>query len=254
MKTKILALSASVFVTLFCVSCGENGASKPLRSAEEVNTIDEEATEKGKAVAYDVKSKMTLANGLFREWTSSCNCFDDTLSVNESDGPVYEYKYNSDGLMLEYKKIEYDVTTVFTYDEHGEKLGEVNYASDGEKGYYARYENEYDEDGRIILQKQYERSAVSGEEEMTVLTEFKYDKDTLCSKSFTAGGENGKTTTVDYEYDKRGNIISETQTSEGSQMALKSTYNSRDLPLTQEMYINGELDTSYEYEYTFYDR
>lgn len=263
MKTKILALSALAFVALACVSCGESkekGSPKPQRSVEEINTVDEEMTEKGKAVYYESNSKMTFANGMFREYTVRCNCFDDMLSANDSNENLYEYKYNADGLILESKSSEYGLTTVYTYDEHGEKIGEISYQNDLDIS-NARYENEYDENGRLVLQRQYNKLYDDTADEMLMyVTAFEYDGDVLISKTIDdRSGEDKPVVGIKYEYDDRGNITCETQTSSGYEdgasysSVMYSTYNSHDLPEKQEVYANGELSMTYEYEYTFYD-
>lgn len=263
MKTKISVISACVFAVLACVSCGEGKekeSPKPQRTAVEVNTVDEEMTEKGKVVYYEAKSTMTFQNGMYKEYIVRCNCFEDMLSVDDSNDNLYEYKYNIDGLMLESTSSEYGLTTVYTYDEHSEKISEIAY-SDGLDISSARYENEYDENGNLILQKQYNKLYDDTADEMLMTTtEFEYDGNRLISKTIhDNSGEDKPTTHVEFEYDKKGNVTGEIQTStgyeDGSTMtsAMYSTYNSHDLPEKQEIYSNGELNMTYEYEYTFYD-
>lgn len=258
MKTKILAISALAFMALACVSCGNNETQNTEKDAGEINIIDEEMTEKGNTLAYETHVKLVTADGVLdHEWTMKYNCFDNMLVTDEEQQKMFEYKYNSDGLVVEDTSNELGITTVYTYDIHGEKINEQNYWHD-EKHIGTRYENEYDENGRLISRKKYETYPDENEEAAVEFTEFKYENDRLISENIDVLDAEDRQCLIEYEYDDRGNVISEirTEIQSGETEKVTSfymTYNSRNLPETKEMLSNGEFDMRWEYEYTFYD-
>lgn len=258
MKTKALAISAFAFMSLACVSCGNNETQATENNSDDINIIDEEMTEKGNTPAYEAHTKLfTAEDVLDHEWTMKYNCFDDMLITTDDEGEMFEYKYNSEGLIVEETNNELGIITAITYDIHGEKISEQNYWHD-EKQIGTRYENKYDENGRLISQKKYEKYSDEDGETAVEFTEFNYENDKLVSENVDVLDAEDRHGFIEYEYDDRGNVISEihTEIQNGEVEKVTSfymTYNSRDLLEAKEMLSDGEFNMRWEYEYTFYE-
>lgn len=277
---KLLAVMTALLCITGTVSCekkndpeteGNTDIQVTTKSIDEVNTPDEEMTKKGNTPAYKVFVKEYNKDGECREYTEVKNCFDAVLFSDEYHDSEYEYKYNSDGLVLEEKTVmtlEYDVfetLCTYQYDEHGELT--FIYVAESDIGDFEGseteciYKNEYDDAGRLIRtessNKYYDYEQDEEKENVTV-TKLKYDETGNIIELVIDSQILNKRKTV-FEYDEGGNIISELETiitkdgEEKQGSKFYTSYNSHDLPETKDWISKGELYKHYEYEYEFYD-
>ncbi len=137
----------------------------------------------------------------------------------------------------------YDSNSVYTYDEHGNLLKDVQTYEDGDKKIK---EYTYDSHNRLITERITESDSPSDYFETT----YEYDAQGKKIKEVTTydyGNGNAGSYTYEYEYDPNGNMVKRiyTKVGESGKKITKYEYNSKG-QITKELYHDGTYDY-YEY-------
>lgn len=157
-----------------------------------------------------------------------------------------------------YENGEVAYTSTSLYDDHGEFYCLVSEYARGYTYKSQRYNNEYDENGRII--KTTRTDYDSGETEN--IDEYRYDADgnTVYDKTFTVGRKLiGESTVIcEYTYDSNGNKLTKSYSIEYADEDKKADnlvytedyeYDDKNRMVKRNHYVDGELCWYIEYKY-----